>query len=178
MRWVEFSPADTDRADTAARRRRQNAINKGLIPARGLRADMARKLTIERDGARNELAGKLYLDPVFWHDVITGSLYNTPDLEDWIDVKGIMRRDYRMPVPRETEGGHKDWAYLLVYGGEHPHYGIMGWCWGREAMTIEATDPTYTGRTPAHFIRQDATFMKKPEELFSLVRQRQKELVS
>lgn len=180
IQWRRFKPWDTDRADTAARKRRQNAVDEGRIPARGLEVDIARQMEMERDGARAELAGKLYLDPVFWHDFKKGPLENTPDLEDWIDVKGIMRSpDDRLIVPRITERGHRNWAYLSVYGGRHPYYAILKWCWGWEAMAmVKATDPTNSSRTPAHFVDQNEFFMKDPQELYDLVRIRQAKLAS
>jgi hypothetical protein len=170
MKWLRFKPWNTDRADTAARKRRQNAIDEGRIPARGLEVDIARQMEMERDGARAELAGKLFLDPVFWHDFKKGPLDNTPDLENWIDVKGTMKMHHRMPVPRITERGHRFWAYLLVYGGQHPDYCILKWCWGWEAMArVRATDPT-------KYIEQSEFFMKDPQELYDLVRVRQARL--
>ena len=162
--WLLLLPEDTARSDKLAQRRIDDNIAKGRIPRNG----MIRSLEKEKVGTRCECAGWLYFHPLCtWHE-FREDVRNLPDLDDFIDVKG--RSGTGQPMICYA-GSNPDWAYLLVWAGDHPKYHIVSWCWGREAMTVPITDPTGQNR-PAHFVPWDAPFMKSPGELFEEQRRR------
>jgi len=152
-----------------ARRRQQNAIEEARRPGNNL-IPGEDDLRISINGCRAEAAAKLFLNPVTWNAFKTGRLDDTADLEDWIDVKGIMQSTHRLIV---QPNGRPHWAYLLVDGSEHPQYRMLCWCWGHEAMQDEFwCDPTGADRY-AWFVPQSAPFMRPPSLLLQTLRQRQ-----
>jgi hypothetical protein len=167
---ITLEQLHNDFAVKVAHRRQQNAIEESRRPGNNLTPG-ERDLTISIDGCRAEAAGKLFLNPVKWNAFKRGRLDDTADLEDWIDVKGIMHPDHRLIV---QPNGRTNWAYLLIDGSDHPLYRVLCWCWGYEAMQQEYwCDPTHMDRA-AFFVPQIAPFMRSPRELFEIVRARQR----
>jgi hypothetical protein len=157
-----------DYADRAANRRQRAAVERERHAKNGAPEDYSAALALHLRGTRTEAAGKLYLNPVTWH-AFKDSIHNLPDLEDWIDVKGV-------PYDRDSLIVQKDdpehWAYLLVSAQNHPQYKIIGWCWGHEAKQKRFLFDPVGGRE-AHFVRQRYGILKPPLELFHEVRRRQ-----
>lgn len=165
--WVTLEKTHIEFANKIARMRRKNAVDNDWQPGNGAPDDREIAMAMDVLGARAEAAGKLYLNPVKWHAFSLRA--DSPDLEDWIDVKGISESYHRLIIqPKKPE----QWAYLLVDASQHPRYEIVGWCWGYEGKKQKYWDDP-VGQRGGYFIDRNDPIMKPPKELFNEVRMRQ-----
>ena len=165
-------PDDIASCECLALRRHESGIRNNRPPKNGAPTDPRFMLQMHRDSVPCEYAGWLYLRPCKWHQYAE-EIHGMADYEDWIDCKGIKKRHHKLIVQRDDPD---DWAYLLVYSGDHPWYEMVGWCWGYEAKTVPITDPRGERGGlpgPAHFVSPDAPFFKSPVSLYDELRRRQ-----
>ena len=165
-------PEDIALCEDLAMRRPMPAERNNRKPKNNAPIDSPWAFAICRHGVFCECAGWLYLRPCEWFQYAE-EVAGLADYEGWIDAKGIRQRHHHLLVQRDDPD---DWAYLLIYSGDHPWYEIMGWCWGREAKTAPVRDPIGQqggDPRPCHFVPQDAPFMKSPVLLYDELRQRQ-----
>ena len=165
-------PDDIADCESIALRRHESGIRNNRPPKNGAPTDPRFMLEMHQHSVPCECAGWLYLRPCKWQRYAE-EIHGLADLEDWIDVKGIKKLNNKLIVQCDDPD---DWAYLLIGSWDHPWYDILGWCWGREAKTVPITDPRgeLGGPSgPAHFVAQDAPFMKSPVLLYDELRRRQ-----
>lgn len=139
----------------------------GSIPTNGGTLDYETRLSLGRDGYRAEAAARLF----FGRDIewtIKAKVTRLPDFAGFIDAKGRTKTHHKLCI---TPDCSKDRAFLLVCGAKHPHYRIVGWCWGHEAMQEEYWGDPGTGR-PAWWIPEGDRIMKPPVELLDEIRKR------
>jgi hypothetical protein len=105
---------------------------------------------------------------VKWYAFEKGAKF--PDLEEWIDVKGVDEHHHRLIIGAEK---NPDWAYLLVDATDHPTYEIVCWCWGHEGKQ-ELYWEVHREDGGGYFIRRDNPMMKSPQELMDIIRERQR----
>lgn len=160
--WITLEPRHIIEADGVAARKQNESRN---WPGKyGATSNPETALSYHILGARCERAAKICFDPVYWN--LTKR--KEPDLDDFIDVKGRSLTRYDLMVP---EDAHEEWVYLHVNAENHPHYEIVGWCWGIEAMGERVSDPA--GNRPSHFISRENDIIKDPRELKRILRRHQ-----
>jgi hypothetical protein len=154
-------------SDWIARERRKLAIEMNRKPGTNCTTENNQALAYDILGMRCECAGYLFFQPVKWHWQIVKDVKNLPDLDNFIDVKGIAQARHRMIVPLN---GREDWAYVLVSGHNHPEYEVFGWLWGKEAKKdIYLDNPA--GRGESYYIERK--FLNSPDTLMEVLRQQQ-----
>lgn len=162
---IRLSQAQISFADAVAAQRQTNADRYNFAGHNGAAGHGHGALALHILGSRCEVAAKSYLDPVEWNQYDM----NRPDFNDWIDVKGIQKRWHKLTVQRRA---NDHYAYFLVYGGDHPDYEMLGWCFGHEAKKpVFWADPTGQCR-PAYFVPASAQCFKSAEQLRDLIRSR------
>ena len=173
--FIPLNEAHIAYADKVAWWRHDNCNRNNRRPANGAPIGAA---GLENDilGTRTELAKKLYLNPVKWHAYKEYGIKDSPDLEDWIDVKGIRYERHSLIVPKDAED---DWAYPLVCAESHPVYQLMGWLYGWEAKQPQFLKAGQPGREKSYFIKPSdkSVQWRSPESLYEEVRRRQGLLV-
>jgi len=170
MAWLTLLPEDIELADRVAVRRQEAAEQRGRKGHNGAASTGKNALALHVLGARTELAGKFYFHPkCHWND-FRDKIYRLPDLEDWIDVKGVDKFGYRLIVQKNDP---PEWAYLLIVAQRHPIYDVIGWCWGHEAQQKRFWDDPQRTDRPAYYVGHREDFIKAPHLLYDELRRRQ-----
>jgi len=170
IRWITLEQKHIDFADKVARRRRAYAIQRNRPAYFGAPTENDAALELDLIGARAELAAKLFLNPVKWHAFEERTVTDLPDLEDFIDVKGVPFMHLKLIV-KPTSPDH--WANLLVCAECHPQYAIIGWVWAKDAKHEKYLFNPRNAKQVAHFISQNDPIMMPPDDLFNEIRRRQ-----
>lgn len=166
-----LDPVWIETADEVGRRRRQAAID-GKRVNKAVRASSPEELLwLDIWSARAECAVWRAFYPCHWY-MLAEDLNNLPDIDDFIDVKGVLKPTDRLIIP-DYRKDKPEWAYLLVDCSAHPDYELVGWMWGDHAMIDEFRDKALPKEGWA--IRRDHKAMSKPEELLTELRIRQDE---
>lgn len=134
-------------ADTTAHDRHEYNYQQGRDPGRNQTPE--ENLVEHVLGARCERAGWVFFPTLTWHRFKTGAVDDTPDLGDFIDVKGVRFDHHELLVPQAKI--KRDWAYLLISAEQHPYYWLAGWMWGSsliERAPLKHSRPAYA--MPAH----------------------------
>lgn len=167
--WLDLKPEHIEFSDNLAMRRhvaafKNNRPGKNGAPTTGVAAEAFNIM-----GARCECAAYLWAKPVKWHS-FGESVRDLPDLDYFIDVKGVAQTRHSLIVQRHDSA---EWAYLLVSSQEHPRYHLIGWMWGREAQQQKYwTDPV--GGRAAYFVKPDDPALRSPGLLFDVLRAKQR----
>jgi hypothetical protein len=163
--WVTLTPEMIAWVDRIARERWQIAQDVG---ADNEGRDPEAIWLNKRDGYRAEMAARRFFGLIIpWSiNKPVDSGKQKIDFSDFIDVKHRPRAYYDLNVDLRTF--HRDHAYLLVCGESHPHYRIVGWCWGHEIGTPERRKRRRPDRDPPYAMSEDDPLMKSPLELLDL----------
>jgi hypothetical protein len=135
-------------ADQLGNKRQDNAEVKDCVPGNNLQATLEQQRTLHINGARCEAASWWHYsrqgdEPLTWHKRFE-NWHGLPDLDEFVDVKGVPYDSYRLIVP--VHAFNKDFAYLLVSWQHHPTYWIKGWLWGLELLQDGAPQQLQPGR--------------------------------
>lgn len=167
-RWRPISiTADaelTEFSDRWAQERLENALRKNWKSKGGQADGSEAQRTEGRNGMRGEGLGKRWLDPVHWNYFLPAVHKGIPDLDDFIDVKTVMKPDHRLIV---AEDDRPDFAYLLVYAGHYPRGTIRGWLWGYEVKLVKPESPPRDPENPVHIAGH--WMLHDPMELYEIV---------
>lgn len=169
---ITLSTEDIAEADAAGTMRFMISKEMRLEPGNNGPRDDATSLEIDIQGARGEVAWRNYLAPVQWKRFLTADELRSgksfADLEDWIDVKTRQQSHHSLIVQHKNP---VDWAYPLACAALHPHYQLIGWCWGHEAKQAKYWwDPK--GDRPAYFVPGYDPILRPPATLLAEVRRR------
>jgi len=168
--WVKLDQSHCDFVDPIAMRRLEISIDRGADDE-GRPYEERVRSTI--DGHRGEAATRIFFGTdIPWsinHLVVDGPFEAKLDFSDFIDVK-TRSKDYHT-LMIDLRYWKPDIAYLLVCAAKHPHYRIIGWCWGHEAASDDRLKERRKGR-PAYWVEASDPILKSPFDLRALALER------
>jgi hypothetical protein len=138
-------------------------------------------------GMLAEMAAASWLDPVERTNAIFSRQQidagaKLPDLGDFIDVKGIRRRNDHLIIPCGREWNKNDptdhWAYLVAGGWEYRpplrRFRMVGWLWGHEIrQRYPAHIPSWTDDPERRSRWVPLSDLRPPLTLIPILRERQ-----
>lgn len=159
-------------ADKVAVQRNATAHERDYTPANGQLDENTGE--DHQNGARCEAAGwRALIEEILrrsgtwrpvWHwQPVRDFSTKPPDIDDWIDVKGIKRRHHHLVIKQKEL--QPAWPYLLVSSHAFPIFELLGWCYGHEALTLGEVKELQPGR-PAICVKPEA--LRPVDELLEL----------
>lgn len=162
MRPIELSDRKARFGEAIGCLRHCNARRRGRVRASGFPDTVIGGEFVDVLGAQCEAAAHEYLKPIYWNWHVVERFAGLPDLDNWIDVKGVGERHHKLLVPLDPTP-MVGFAYLLVDRLSDTRYEIIGWLTGREVSLYPVTTPHRTKDFPCYTVPRDA--LHDPEEL-------------